>query len=504
MIVVYIAIAGLVHYYWAEKEYDHEIEEAKQQTRLEFAAMESDLIRNVLSKNYAALYASLNYQKHLHKRDWSELTLYDENNQRIYPLSQSSDNTSQDRAYLLYISYTIEAANVNLGRLDVQVNWRDAYQETRRNITQLESILLGSILILILLEYYWNKKNILDPLIELTSASKQLSIGNYLFPLQYKHNDELGQLTIAFDAMRNQILKDNKKLLLSDSVFRYSHQGIIVTDEINNIIDANPSSLSICQYTLDELKGLNLNLLIADINSEEGLYDNIWQGVQKNGIWKGELWFTTKSRETLYVAFTINSVYSDTGKILHYVAVFTDITHLKEYENELSAIAFHDALTGLPNRFLLEDRVQQATAYVERHETLLAICFLDLDGFKSINDSYGHNVGDQILIEVAQRMQNEMRDHDTVSRIGGDEFVLLLLDLHNVGELEEILRRVLNSLAEPYQVTNTSVIITASIGISLSPFDESNFDTLLHRADQAMYIAKIRGKNQYSFDTSMP
>lgn len=465
--------------------------------------MKSDLVRNILSRNYAALYASLNYQKDLHKRDWIELTFY-ENNQRIFPLTAPSNNIikEQDKAYLLQISYPIRSSNFTLGRLDVQVNWRDEYLETSQRITRLELIFLVSILLLILLEYYWNKIIILNPITHLAIASKRLSSGDFNSPLTYQRNDELGKLTSSFEVMRNCILDNNNKLLLSDSVFKHSRQGIIITDNKNDIIDANPSSLKITEYTYDELINHNFRLLVSDIQLEENLYNNILQNVQKYDIWKGELWFITKSEDNLFVACTINSVHSDTRQLLHHVIVFADITHLKEYENELHIIAFHDALTGLPNRFLLEDRIQQATSYAIRHETLVAICFLDLDGFKSINDQHGHNAGDQLLIEVARRLQSEMRDHDTASRIGGDEFVLLMLDLHTVNELEEILERVLKILAKPYQVAHTSATITASIGIALCPFDDSNPATLLHRADQAMYNAKQQGKNQYSFNTS--
>ena len=181
------------------------------------------------------------------------------------------------------------------------------------------------------------------------------------------------------------------------------------------------------------------------------------------------------------------------------VGAAQDIHDRKSAEEQIAFLAYHDALTLLPNRVLLRDRMEQTLALMERREKLVAICYLDLDGFKPVNDLYGHKVGDLLLVEVAKRLKNIVRSADTVARLGGDEFVLLLGDLNSISEIEHFLNRVLQEVAAPYDFNGHQPQISASIGVTLSSFDHSDSDTLLRHADQAMYVAKQAGKNRFSF-----
>ena len=193
------------------------------------------------------------------------------------------------------------------------------------------------------------------------------------------------------------------------------------------------------------------------------------------------------------------TICDNNGNVLRYVAVFSDISHMKEHEAELSHIAHYDALTGIPNRVLLADRMKQAIAQAAREHSMMAVCYLDLDGFKPVNDTLGHEAGDQVLIEVAKRIGNTIRGGDTVARLGGDEFVALLLGQEKGEDCLAMLERLLKAIAQPIDVKGQSITLGASVGVSIYPRDEENPDILLGQADRAMYAAKQSGKNRFCF-----
>ena len=204
-----------------------------------------------------------------------------------------------------------------------------------------------------------------------------------------------------------------------------------------------------------------------------------------------------KNAELYAELLTISALCDDQGKTLYYVGLFSDITQSKLQMQMLELLAHYDPLTQLPNRTTFADRLRQGIARSKRDKSLIAICFLDLDGFKPVNDQFGHDAGDQVLIEVAARIKNCIREQDTVSRHGGDEFALLLDDLPSIEECEQTLSRIQQVIAEPYLVNGEKITIGASIGLTLYPLDDSDADTLLRHADHAMYQAKVAGKNRY-------
>ncbi len=288
------------------------------------------------------------------------------------------------------------------------------------------------------------------------------------------------------------------QLRLAASVFEHSQQSIMITGTDNRIIDVNPAYLELTGYTREEMLGNKPRILSSDLQSAD-FYRKMWRTIKQQGHWEGELWNIKKSGELFAERQTINVVEDTEGKLQHYVSVASDITHLKKHEANLEQLAYNDALTGLPNRRLLNDRIQQALILAKRHKKQVAVCYLDLDGFKPINDNYGHKAGDQVLVNTAERLQVSVRTGDTVSRLGGDEFVLLILDLHDTEELEQIIARVLQTLSQPYSFSGDAVIVSASIGIALYPEDDSEAEMLLRHADQAMYIAKRAGKNCHHY-----
>ncbi len=287
---------------------------------------------------------------------------------------------------------------------------------------------------------------------------------------------------------------------LSARVFECAQESIILTDADNNIVSVNPVFLEMTGYQADEVLGRNPRILSSGRHSAE-FYEAMWQAITTEGKWQGELWNRRKDG-AVYPVWVRISVYRDAaGKICNYVGVATDITERLAAQESIRQLAYFDPLTELPNRRMLEDRVRQALATAERERKQSALLFIDLDQFKTINDSLGHSAGDQLLIEVARRLQACVRRMDTVARLGGDEFVVLLTDVTLEGA-SEVARKILDVVARSFQFNEHELGVTPSLGISIYPQDGRDFETLLKHADTAMYRAKDAGRNAFQFFTS--
>ncbi len=288
-----------------------------------------------------------------------------------------------------------------------------------------------------------------------------------------------------------------EKLQLAARVFTHAREGIMITDADGTIVDVNDTFISITGYTRDEVLGRNPSLLSSGLQSKD-FYTALWNDLIENGYWYGEIWNRRKNGEVYALMLTISAVCDAHNNIQHYVALFSDITSLKEHEKQLEHIAHYDALTNLPNRVLLADRLRQAMTQTQRRGQRLAVVFLDLDGFKAINDNHGHEAGDQLLMIIAIRMKQALREGDTLARLGGDEFVAVLLDLADTEASVPMLTRLLNAAAQPLHIGGLSLQVSASLGITFYPQPEDvDADQLLRQADQAMYQAKLAGKNRY-------
>lgn len=287
-----------------------------------------------------------------------------------------------------------------------------------------------------------------------------------------------------------------EQLRFSSRVFNQAQEGIIITDTAGIITDVNPAFCEITGYSREEVIGKGPRILNSGKHSSE-FFDSMWQSIIEHGYWQGEVWNRRKNGELYAELLTISALMDDDGQSRHYVGLFSDITQTKQQQETLELMAHYDVLTKLPNRVLFADRFSQAVAHSNRTETMLAICFLDLDNFKPVNDTYGHEVGDQLLIEVAMRLRANVRDEDTISRFGGDEFAILFRDIESMSECEYMLRRIHESLAQPYNVNDLRLEISASSGVTFYPGDNADLDTLLRHADQTMYQAKLSGRNTY-------
>jgi diguanylate cyclase (GGDEF)-like protein/PAS domain S-box-containing protein len=290
-------------------------------------------------------------------------------------------------------------------------------------------------------------------------------------------------------------LAAEKRLKLHATAFLSAHDGITLTDATGKILDVNPAFSRITGYDRSEVIGRNPRVLKSGRHGPE-FYQAMWQSIKENGSWRGEIWNRNKIGEVYPELLSISAVRDElSGELTNYVAVFADIRRIKAQERQLTHLAYYDALTDLPNRTLISDRLSQGLAQTRRTKTLMAICYLDLDGFKPINDTWGHEAGDKVLVETANRLQSVLRGGDTVARLGGDEFVLLLQGLTSEQECDAAVQRLLREVARPLSVLPGIVTVSASIGVALFPRDDNDADTLLRHADQAMYQAKQSGKN---------
>jgi diguanylate cyclase (GGDEF)-like protein/PAS domain S-box-containing protein len=283
---------------------------------------------------------------------------------------------------------------------------------------------------------------------------------------------------------------------LAALVFENGSEGMVVTAADGTIVAINPSFTLLTGYTPEEVIGKNPRILQSG-RQDAMFYQAMWSNLIATGHWEGEIWNRRKNGEIYAEWLSINSIFNSDGSVNRRVALFSDITKRKQSEELIWKQANFDPLTGLPNRSMFRDRLEQAVKQSRRAGLPLALMFIDLDRFKEINDTLGHEVGDALLVDAAQRLSHCVRNTDTVARLGGDEFTVILGDFDDYDSAERIAQTILNSLAQPFQLGAEKSQISASIGITFYPKDATGLDDLLKNADQAMYAAKDKGRNAY-------
>lgn len=291
-----------------------------------------------------------------------------------------------------------------------------------------------------------------------------------------------------------------ESLQLASLVFKHTGEAMIVTDARNNIIAINPAATKITGYAIEELLGKNPGVLKSDKHSKS-FYQNMWLSIDTFGHWQGEIWNKRKNGEEYLEWLTINTIFGEDGAIRQYVALFSDVSEKKKADEKIWRQANFDSLTQLPNRDMFADRLKQEMKAAYRDNQLLAVLFLDLDRFKEINDSFGHDQGDLLLIETARRITACLREEDTVARLSGDEFTVILANLKDHFSIERIAQNILNELNKPFNLKNGLGYVSASIGIAYYPDDANDTYDLIKHADQAMYYAKNAGRNCISYFT---
>ncbi|MCX7172694.1 MAG: EAL domain-containing protein [Proteobacteria bacterium] len=309
--------------------------------------------------------------------------------------------------------------------------------------------------------------------------------------------------TIQYVAIFNDISESKlaeEQLVLSAKVFESSRESFIITDANERILKVNRAFTALTGYSPAEVIGQTPRILSSGRHDAD-FFKRMWHSVRTFGYWQGEIWDRRKSGEAFPQWGSIAVVRDAAGQPSNYIGVFSDITERKAAEERIEFLAYHDVLTGLPNRRLALDHLELALAYADRSGTKAVVLFLDLDNFKSINDSFGHAVGDALLNTVAKRLRECTRDTDTICRQGGDEFLIVLSNVADADAITSIAVKILESVEKPIHVEGNELSTSLSIGISVYPDDSRDIDTLLNLADTAMYSAKESGRNVYRFYT---
>ncbi|MGZ3241127.1 MAG: bifunctional diguanylate cyclase/phosphodiesterase, partial [Burkholderiaceae bacterium] len=291
-----------------------------------------------------------------------------------------------------------------------------------------------------------------------------------------------------------------EEMQLATLVYKTTSEAMMVTDANNTIINVNPAFTQMTGYTMEDVVGQTPKILRSG-RQDPAFYQSMWKEIIATGKWQGEVWNRHKNGDVHPMWLTINTASSEYGAVVRRVALFYDMTEKKKSEEVIWRQANIDTLTGLPNRLMFMDRLEQEIKKTHRTNLPLALLFLDLDRFKEVNDSLGHDMGDVLLKETAKRLTSCVRDSDTVARLGGDEFTIILGELEDTARVERIAQEILRKLSAPFNLGNEIAYVTTSIGITLYPQDADSMDILIRHADQSMYVAKNQGRNRYRFFT---
>ncbi len=293
----------------------------------------------------------------------------------------------------------------------------------------------------------------------------------------------------------------NDRLRLTAQVFESTGEAILITDAANRIVEVNLAFTRITGFSAEQAIGQDPGFMKSG-RHDRSFYAGMWRDIWKNGFWQGEIWDRRKNGEIYPKWLTINTIRDESGKLVQCIGVFSDISVVKTAEEKLQRLAYFDGLTNLPNRIFFKVRLEHEFNAAHRRRTKLALLFLDLDNFKTINDTLGHAAGDDLLVEVAKRLCGCVRQSDTVSRLGGDEFTLIITDVEEESAIALVARNILQSVQRPIVLEGRRVTVGCSIGIAFHPEDGQSVDALIKNADAAMYHAKESGRNAYVFFSS--
>lgn len=446
----------------------------------------------------------------------ADLQQWVSNNQGYKLYSNETD------ADLITLKFEIRDEDIYLGWLIIGLDTSRIKVITRLatikliEIFSLIVVFLGSIIFIIF------KFQVLNPVNALTGGATRVAAGNLDIDVPIIAYDELGKLAHSFNTMREEIKVDREELLginikleqeiqsrkeTSDELKKLSlaveqsPASVVITD-LNGLIEyVNPKFCEVSGYTSAEVIGEHTQMLGADTNDKE-LFSQMWKTIENGEVWKGD--FCTKRKNgTIYWESAVIAPIRDDNKITtHYLAVKEDITDQKAIEEKLVHQATHDQLTGLPNRFLAFDRLEQLLQRAKRSDAYVAIIYIDLDNFKNVNDSMGHSIGDELLVKIAKRIQEQLRTEDTLARVGGDEFLAIIPDVTNLStDLERVVTRLLITTEAPVLLNSREITISSSLGIAIYPEDGNTVSSLMSNADIAMYDAKHAGRNTFRFFT---
>jgi len=331
-------------------------------------------------------------------------------------------------------------------------------------------------------------------LIEKIEQDQSLSMQDYK-----QFTDTTQSFREAINVLKNMIKHDLHLIAnLMCKIFEKADEGVIITDKDANILTVNPAFCKVTGFSREEVLGKTPAILHSG-RQGKSFYEEMWHELQLRKCWQGEIWNKRKDGNIYPEWLNITGLIGEEGEITHYIAIFSDISKQKESEERLYYLAHYDNLSKLPNRLAFNDRLHQAISRARRVQNKVAVMFLDLDGFKEVNDTLGHDAGDEVIREVAIRLGSATRETDTIARFGGDEFTILLTEIEAKEGIEIAAQKIIDAVSEPIRINSTDARVTTSIGISLYPQDSDDSETLIRQADMAMYAAKESGKNKYLF-----
>ncbi|MBC8212592.1 MAG: diguanylate cyclase [Gammaproteobacteria bacterium] len=414
ILVAFLVFASAIHFYWSPSQFQNERQSLIQQLHREFSALDSGLIRNLLENDFSALYATLKDQDEFNGDSWLQLTLYNAKGKRLYPLFPLEENVDNSD-YLIPYSHPIMLQDVQLGHIELKLDWREKFNEIQQRIHTLGLYLVLTISLLVLFVISWQKRIIISPLRNLQKASEKMAEGEYESALPESAQDEIGSLTRSFNRMREKVISSQEKLTKAHRATQQAFEQIALK-----------------------------NTQLQD-----------------------------------------------------------EISQRQLIQEQLNKMALYDQLTALPNRYMLQNEANRILASAKRFGHLVGFMFVDLDGFKAVNDNHNHETGDAVLIEMSLRIAAEVRDIDMLCRVGGDEFIIILPSSNSLYNLENIALRILSAVRKPITSVKIDEALSASIGISVYPADSTNFERLIELADAAMYRAKKAGKDRYAHSTSL-
>ncbi|MBP6647214.1 MAG: diguanylate cyclase [Burkholderiaceae bacterium] len=326
--------------------------------------------------------------------------------------------------------------------------------------------------------------------------------GAYLFldvrkaPFINEQGEVIGVVGSGRDVTAQKVVED--RLQQMALVLEHSGEGLMISDADNHIVDVNPAFSRMTGFAHEEVIGKTPAMLKSGRQGPD-FYREMWESLATSGKWQGEIWNRRKDGQFIAEWLTINTLYAKDGTVHRRVALFSDITEKKKADEQIWTFANFDTLTHLPNRRMFQDRMLQEMKKVQRSGKKLALLFLDLDHFKEVNDTFGHEKGDVLLVDVAKRIVGCVRDTDTVARMGGDEFTVILTEVDEPGSVERVANSIVQVLGLPFEIGSAQSHVSASVGIAMYPTDATDSHELLRMADLAMYEAKDSGRNTYRY-----
>ncbi|SIS57590.1 diguanylate cyclase domain-containing protein [Neptunomonas antarctica] len=485
-----VLIILLLQIYWQPMQLEKAKSTFEKHTHALLLLGEAGIIQNLLERDLGALFAGIEHLENSDQTRWKNITLYNDNGKQLYPIFKRNPEKIINNNALILITHPLNIQGTPLGRLEFDADWGREKLDVIENINDVRNMVILLVVLSLLISTFSQYRIIYRPLKRLGIGAHKIAQGNFNVKLPATAKDEIGELTDSFCLMMEELAFQKKSL--------DEHAIVSATDRHGVITYVNNKFLDISGYTREDLIGKTHRVITSNTH-EAAFYRNMWETITRGDTWHGAMCDMKKTGENFWASSTIIPFLNAQGVAERYMCIRTDITDQKLAEQQLRYMANHDSLTGLPTRRLCKENLSTAIAIARREKNKVAILFIDLDGFKAINDTLGHEAGDLLLMSVAERLALSLREADTVARIGGDEFLIILNDINYPQNTTRVAQTIINSLAQPFTLNNNIACISASIGIALYPDHEQEPEALIKRADEVMYAIKLQGKNNYAF-----